>query len=85
MKTDFVLRVTESRLKKAADYASSQGFQLEQLMESYIEFLAVKEEKHSESSEEIHAFMKDLHHEFDHSINPDAKKDYRRYLIEKYR
>lgn len=85
MKTEYTLHPKNAPLQKAQSYATSQGFGLDELLEGYIRFLALKEERRDASKTELHSFMDELHSEFELTLDPDAKKDYRRYLVDKYR
>lgn len=85
MKTEYALHPKKELLQKAQNYAASQGYGLDELMEGYIRFLAHKEERRDASKTELNSIIHELHGEFDLTLDPDAKKDYRRYLIDKYR
>lgn len=85
MKTEYALHPKKELLQKAQSYAASQGYGLDELLEGYIRFLAHKEEKRDASRTELNSFIDELHGEFELTLDPDAKKDYRRYLIDKYR
>ncbi len=85
MKTDFGIRIKDEILRKADQYAESQGIDLEALLIEYLRFLAIKAEKHEKQREDLRDYLDSLHREFDTFMDTDAKKDYRRYLIEKYK
>ncbi len=85
MKTNYNLILDKGLYEKADQYAVSHGIELNELMKRFVEYLASKEEAHEASRAGMNSFVDDLHRDFEDAIHPDAKRDYRRYLIEKYR
>lgn len=85
MITDINIKTSEVNLAKAEKFAKSNGYSLESLMEGYIRFLADKQDLNEMDSNELNDLLKELHDEFGFSLDVNAKRDYRRYLIEKYK
>jgi len=85
MKTEFSISTSRALLSKAEKYTTSNGYSLERLMEGYIEFLADKYDHRESDDTTLKEFLKELHGEFEFSLDMNAKRDYRRYLIEKYK
>lgn len=85
MKTEVSFQFKAEMLEQAEHYAASEGYNLHQLLAAYIDFLAGKDVRDAQAREDLHLSLHTLHQEFEHHIDQDAKKDYRRYLIEKYK
>jgi len=82
---DINIKTNEHSLAKAEKFAKSNGYSLERLMEGYIGFLADKQDLNDMDKNELNDLLKELHDEFEFSLDVNAKRDYRRYLIEKYK
>jgi uncharacterized FlaG/YvyC family protein len=85
MIADFNIKTSADSLSKASTFAKSNGYSLERLMEGYIRFLAQKKDEIELESGEMNDLLKELHSEFEFSLDANAKREYRRYLIEKYK
>lgn len=85
MNTEISIKTGEETLAKADKFAKSNGYSLERLMEGYIRFLAEKEDRKESDRTALNEFLQELHSEFEFSLDVNAKRDYRRYLIEKYK
>lgn len=85
MKSEITVKMSRETLKRAEQFAASNGYSLERLMEGYIRFLAKKEFRRGGEKASLRDFTQELHEEFDFSLDVNAKRDYRRYLIEKYK
>lgn len=86
MKSAFTIYVKEETLELAHAYAESQGRDLEELMEIYLYHLAAGCGRKEVTRREIDQFVESIQDEHELALEEtDAKKDYRRYLIEKYR
>lgn len=85
MKKPYTLNLPEEVIQKADHFAASQGLELQSLMEEYMFFLANKADSKQQERIQLREFLDELHREFDMELEGNAKRDYRRYLIEKYR
>lgn len=84
MTTEFILHLKEHTLNKAKTYAALQGQSLEALIEEYLFHLAEKMESEDLEPSALRALLLTAQNEQDIPPDRDAKKDYRRYLIEKH-
>jgi hypothetical protein len=84
MTTEFILHLKEHTLNKAKTYAALQGHSLEALIEEYLFHLAEKMESEDLEPSALRALLLTAQNEQDIPPDRDAKKDYRRYLIEKH-
>lgn len=86
MKSAFTIHIKEETLERAKSYAASQGRDLEELMEVYLYHLAAGCDRREVTRREIDHFVERIQEDLEwQTEEADAKKDYRRYLIEKYR
>lgn len=85
MNSEITVKMSRAILDRAAQFAVSNGYSLERLMEGYIRFLAEKDVRRQSEQDSLNDFLEALHDEFEFSLELNAKRDYRRYLIEKYK
>jgi len=83
METKLTLRLNDSVIKRAKVYAKSQRISLSKMIESYLDSLT--REKENDNKISITPLVESLSGVIDLPSDFDYKKEYRDYLIEKYK
>ncbi|ASB48863.1 DUF6364 family protein [Alkalitalea saponilacus] len=85
MDTKLTLKLDQSVIEKAKQYASSRKRSLSGLIEDYLKMLIVKDKSESGDEIEISPFVKSLKTGVKIPDELDYKEEYRDYLWEKYK
>ena len=83
METKLTLRLNDSVIERAKVYAKSQRISLSKMIESYLDSLT--REKENDNKISITPLVESLSGVIDLPSDFDYKKEYRDYLIEKYK
>ncbi len=85
MDAKLTLKLDKFVIEKAKEYASSKNKSLSRLIESYLKSLISKEPDKSAEEIEISPFVKSLKTGVKIPVDLDLKKEYGKYLAEKYK
>lgn len=85
MDAKLTLKLDKFVIEKAKEYASSKNKSLSRLIESYLKSLVSKEPDKSDEEIEISPFVKSLKTGVKIPDDLDPKKEYGKYLAEKYK
>lgn len=83
METKLTLRLNDTVIERAKNYARSHKISLSKLIESYLDSITKQREKEKKIS--ITPLVESLSGVIDLPANFDYKKEYRDYLDEKYK
>jgi hypothetical protein len=84
MDAKLILKLDSSLIKKAKEYASNNNRSLSTLIETYLKSLTDKESNNNQKDIEISLFVKSMKTGVQIPANLDEKKEYEKYLSEKY-
>ncbi|MBL0117888.1 MAG: hypothetical protein IPP89_02635 [Saprospiraceae bacterium] len=84
MDAKLTLKLDQEIIKKAKKYASRRKLSLSRLIENYLGSLT-SDQKNDDDEIEISPFIKSLQTGVNITADLDYKKEYRKYLTEKYK
>lgn len=85
MDTKLTLKLDKDVIEKAKEYASSQKRSLSRIIETYLQSLSNQENSANDEEIQISPFVKSMSSGVNIPADLDYKKEYAKYLTEKYK
>lgn len=85
MDTKLTLKLNKDVIEKAKEYASSQKRSLSRIIETYLRSLSNQENSANDEEIQISPFVKSMSSGVNIPADLDYKKEYAKYLTEKYK